>query len=147
MWTQFSWKNSLLGICKILGLFVNPLTADDKYFLLNRDNLEQHFQIQLSHKQKIFSECFFEFSKLWFNFEYFQKKWPSKLMYFWAYRLWKTWLDKRLKSPVSEDSSTSNMVKGPKQIAKLKDITFTIFIDWWEGNSGWKILSERYANS
>ena len=25
-------------ICKILGLFVNPLTSDDKYSLLNRGN-------------------------------------------------------------------------------------------------------------
>ena len=39
LWRQFSWKNSLLVICKTLGLFANPLTADDKYSLLNRDNL------------------------------------------------------------------------------------------------------------
>ena len=25
-------------MCKILGLFVNTLTADDKYSLVNRDN-------------------------------------------------------------------------------------------------------------
>ena len=30
-------------------------------------------------------------------------------MYFWTYRLRKTWLNKCLKSPVSEDPSTSNM--------------------------------------
>ena len=30
---------SLLLICKILGLFVNLLAADEKYSLLNRDNL------------------------------------------------------------------------------------------------------------
>ena len=34
---QLSWKRSLLVIWKILGLFVNTLTADDKYFFLNRD--------------------------------------------------------------------------------------------------------------
>ena len=46
---------SLLMIHKILGLFVNTLTADVKYSHLNKDNLEQPFQIQLSNKQKAFS--------------------------------------------------------------------------------------------
>ena len=35
-------------------------------------------------------------------------------MYFRTYELQKTWLDKCLKSPVSEDPLTSNMVNGPK---------------------------------
>ena len=38
---------------------VNTLTADDKYFLLNRENLWQHLQIQLSQKAKTFSQSFF----------------------------------------------------------------------------------------
>ena len=33
-------------------------------------------------------------------------------MYFRNYRLRKTWLKKSLKSPLSEDPSTSNMLKG-----------------------------------
>ena len=45
LWRQLSWKRSLWMICKILGLFVNPLTADNKYSLLNRNNLFQHFQM------------------------------------------------------------------------------------------------------
>ena len=44
------------------------------------------------------------------------KKWPSSLMFFWDYRLWKTWLDKSLKSPVSEDPVTSSMVNGRKTV-------------------------------
>ena len=32
-------KVSLLEVCKILGPFVNTLTADDKFFLVNRDHL------------------------------------------------------------------------------------------------------------
>ena len=44
----------LLVICKFLRLFVNFMTADDKYSLLNRDNLIQHIQMQLSKKQKNF---------------------------------------------------------------------------------------------
>ena len=35
-------------------------------------------------------------------------------MYFRNYGLRKKWLDKCLKSPASEDPSTSNMVNGPK---------------------------------
>ena len=58
---QFSWKKSLLVICKILGLFVNTPNADDKYSVLNRDTLLQHLQMQLSQKQKTFSEYFFTF--------------------------------------------------------------------------------------
>ena len=45
---------SLLVIFKILGLFLEKLTLDDKYTLLNRDNLLKHLQMQLSQKQKLF---------------------------------------------------------------------------------------------
>ena len=57
-------------------------------------------------------------------------------MFFCTYGLWKTWLDKGLKSPVSEDPSTSNMVNRLKHCPKLKDSTFIIFIDLCEGNPG-----------
>ena len=40
---------------------VNKLTADDKHYLLHRDNLAQRIQMQLSHKQKTFSGFFFVF--------------------------------------------------------------------------------------
>ena len=42
---------SPLAIYKILGLFINVLTADDKYSLLIRDNLAQPIQLQLSKKK------------------------------------------------------------------------------------------------
>ena len=51
-------------IRKILGLFVNALTADDKYFVLNRNNLLQDLQMQLSQKQKHFFNFFFHFRNL-----------------------------------------------------------------------------------
>ena len=60
--------------CKILGLFVNTLPVDDKYSLLNRDNLAQPIQMQLSQKQKTFLESFSVFFKYKLNFEHFQKK-------------------------------------------------------------------------
>ena len=51
----------------------NPLTAYDKYSLLKKVNLLQHFEMQLSQTQKIFSQFFFPFSKFRFNFQLFQK--------------------------------------------------------------------------
>ena len=50
------------------------MTADDKYSLLNRDNLTQPIRTPLSQKQKAFSECFFAFSKSALNLQHFQKK-------------------------------------------------------------------------
>ena len=48
-------EKSLLVIHKILIVFVNTLTADDKHYLLNKDNLTQPIQMQLYQKQKTFS--------------------------------------------------------------------------------------------
>ena len=53
-----SWKISLLLICQILGLLVEALAADKKYRILNRDNLTIPIQMQLSEKEKTFSELF-----------------------------------------------------------------------------------------
>ena len=55
-------------------MFVNTLTADDKYSPLNRDNLRQPIRTKLSRKQQAFSEFFLAFSKSKLNFEHFQKK-------------------------------------------------------------------------
>ena len=61
-------------IHKILTLFVNTLTVDEKDYLLNRDNLTQPIQMQLSQKQKTFSEFFFAFLKSILNFKHLPKK-------------------------------------------------------------------------
>ena len=53
--SRLNWKKSLLLICKILGLLVNTLAADEKYPVLNRDNLTILIQMQLSEKEKTFS--------------------------------------------------------------------------------------------
>ena len=50
------------------------MTADDKYSLLNRDNLTQPIPTRLSQKQKASSEFFLAFSKSTLNFEHLQKK-------------------------------------------------------------------------
>ena len=68
-------------------------------------------------------------------------------MYFWTYGLKKTWLDKCLKSRVSEDLWASNMVNWPKHCLNLNDSTFTIFIYNCERNPVGASLSELYAKS
>ena len=51
---QLSWKKSLLLSFQILGLLVNTLAADDKYPVLNRDNLTIPILMQISQKEKNF---------------------------------------------------------------------------------------------
>ena len=57
---------------KISKLFVNTLTAHDKYPLLNRGILQERIQMQLSKKQKDFSELFCAFFKFTLNFKHVQ---------------------------------------------------------------------------
>ena len=59
---------------QILGLLVNTLAADEKYPLVKRDSLTIKFQMQLSQKQKTFSEFFAAFLKSTINFKHFEKK-------------------------------------------------------------------------
>ena len=59
LWRQLSRKKSFLVLCKKLRLFVNTLTADDKYSLHNRENLMQAVQMPLSQKEKRILSIFF----------------------------------------------------------------------------------------
>ena len=59
---------------KILRLFVNALTADDKHYLLNRDNLTLPIQMHIYQKRKTFSELYFAFQKSILNFKHFPKR-------------------------------------------------------------------------
>ena len=55
------------------------MDADDKYPFLNREKLTIPIQMQLSQKQKIFSEFFAAFLKLRLNLEHFGRKYdPHK---------------------------------------------------------------------
>ena len=69
-----SLKKSLLEISKTLDLFVNLLTSDGRYSFLNRDNLTQPIQMQLSQQQKLFSKFVSAVLKSRLNFEQFQNK-------------------------------------------------------------------------
>ena len=59
---------------QLLGLLVNTLAADEKYPLLNRDNLAIPIQMQLSQKQKTFAQFLAEFFKFISNFKIFEMK-------------------------------------------------------------------------
>ena len=61
LWIQLTCEKSLLRTCKISRYFPNTLTADNKFSLLKGDNLRQPIQMQLSRKQKIFSDIFSAF--------------------------------------------------------------------------------------
>ena len=71
---QLTFKKFLLVILKISRLLPNTLSADGKYSILNRNNLTQPIQRQLSRKEKTFSQFVFAFLKSSINFEHFQKK-------------------------------------------------------------------------
>ena len=57
-----------------MGLVVKTLAADEKYPVLNRDNLTIPNQMQLSEKQKKISQFLGVFLKCILNFKYFEKK-------------------------------------------------------------------------
>ena len=74
LWRQLTYKKSLSVTCKISRLFPSTLSAYGKYSLLNRDNLTQPIQMQLSRKQKTFSEFLSAFLESSLNFNIFKKE-------------------------------------------------------------------------
>ena len=129
-------------VCKTLGLFVNIMTADNKYSALNRQSLTQSIQMQLSRNLKNFGLFFFlHFWNVHQILNMLKKKFTFIAYVFRYYGLQKTWLNKCLKSPVSENSSTSNVVNVPKDCWNLGDSAFNIFIDHYEENLVLKCLS------
>ena len=95
-WPDKSW-DSLLTHCQ-------PM----KSILFLRDNLTIPIQKQLSQKEKSFSEFLRAFLKSRLTFIYFDKKMMLTDFVFPKLQSPKSWLDKCLKSSVSEDPSTSN---------------------------------------
>ena len=127
--SQFRWQKSLLLTCKILVLLVNPLAANEKYPVLNRDNLTLPIQMQLSQKQKTFSQFFAAFLKSSLNFKHFEKKMTLIVFAFPKIRTPKTWLDKCVKSPDSEDPWTTNMADMPEHCRYLHRGIFIMLND------------------
>ena len=72
-----SCKKSALVRSKILGLFVNTLTAEYTYSRRNMQTFTQQVETPLSWKQMIFSGFFITFLKSTWNGEHFQQKGES----------------------------------------------------------------------
>ena len=77
-----SWKKSALVWSEILRLFLNTLTAHNKYSRCNVHNFAQEVQTPLSQKWKNFGWFFITFLKCASNLEHFQKKdeYPSLII-------------------------------------------------------------------
>ena len=71
---KLSWKKSQSVLYKTLRLFVNALTADDKYSGGNMQNLPQQFQTPLSREQKLFADFLFHFWNVHEIYIIFKKK-------------------------------------------------------------------------
>ena len=72
------WKMSPLVLGEILGVFVNTLTDDSVYPVQGFENLQRAIQMQLSEKQKTFSELFVPFLNSTSNFKHFEKKYDRQ---------------------------------------------------------------------
>ena len=69
--SQLSWKKSLLLTCKILVLLVNTLAVDDKYPVLNKENLLIPIQMELFQKQETFPQELAPILQSGLNLKYF----------------------------------------------------------------------------
>ena len=69
-----SWKKSALVRSKILGQFLNTLSAEYTYSRRNMQTLTQQVQTPLSLKLKSFSGFFIAFPESTWNGEHFQRK-------------------------------------------------------------------------
>ena len=86
------------------------MTANYEYSHSNTENLPLPVQMQLSKKLWTFFQFFIAILQSPLNFKHFEKKWASRLKYFWSYRLPKTCLLKCIKGLVSENSLPVNVL-------------------------------------
>ena len=127
-------EKSLLVSVNVLRLFVNTLTADDKYSLISKDNSIQTIQKHLFQKRNILSEFFSAFFESALNFEHFQTKMILIAYVFAKLPTPKNALDKCLKAPVWDAYSTDDMGKWRTHWFNLNESVFIILIDHCEFN-------------
>ena len=101
---------------EILGVFVNTLTADDKYPVRDCENLAFLIQTPLSEKEKTFSQFFVRFLEVSASFKDFEKNMIVIANVVPILRTVKTWLDHSLKSRVSDLPLIVNMLECPKPL-------------------------------
>ena len=140
IWDKLSWKKSALVRSKILGLFVNMLTAEYTYSRRNMQTFTQQVQTPLPLKQKPFSRFFFAFLKYTWNGEHFQKKGESSsLSISEIIDSKKGALIKCLKSLTSEQLSVINLLTSSNHCSNLHGTTIILFFHEsginWAGKS------------
>ena len=151
IWDKLSRKKSALVRSKILGLFVNTLTAEYTYSRRNMQTFTQHIQTPLSLKQKTFSGFFIAFLKSTWNGEHFQKKGESSSLSSSSIseiidsksggylRAWKALLKEQL--------SVINLLTGSKHCLNLHGTTIILFFLWiWDKLSMKKSALVRSGN-
>ena len=120
--------------CEILRHFVNTFTADDFYSLNTSETLLQPIYCKCKHlkNKTLFLKYLLHFWNLHDFWPLWGKRWPSDLIYFRNYGVWKMCLDKCLEIPILEHPSIVNMLKGPKHMGNLHDRTFIFWakITW-----------------
>ena len=104
-----------IGVSGMRNLFPNTLSANSRYSLHNRDNLTESIEMQLSRKQKTFSEFFSAFLKASLNFNIFKEKKMTLIAdIFPKLRTTKSLVRSILKKPVPRDPSERNMANATK---------------------------------
>ena len=96
--------------------------------------------MQLSPNRKILPQSFSAFPESTENFEYFEKKRASEVIFFWNYIMQKAGLLKSLKSLVLEHWWTVNILKCPKHHLHLHGSIFVMFLGLSEKKSALKFL-------
>ena len=74
LWGEMIWEISPLLKLEFLGILFNTFTGNDMCPLRDCQDLKFPIQMQLSQKQKKFSEVFFLFMESSSNFNHFRKK-------------------------------------------------------------------------
>ena len=120
---------------KILGLFVNKLTAEYKNSRRNMQTFTQQVQTPLSLKQKIYSGFFISFLKSTWNVEQFQKNGESSSLSISEIVHSKRGGLKCLKSVNSEQLSVINLLTGSKHC--LNPYGTTIILFFHESGINW----------
>ena len=104
-----------IGVSGMRNLFPNTLSANSRYSLHNRDNLTESIEMQLSRKQKTFSEFFSAFLKASLNFNIFKEKKMTLIAdIFPKLRTTKSLVRSILKKPVPRDPSERKMANATK---------------------------------
>ena len=116
------------GIGKSPSYWNAKSAGDEKYPVLNRDNLTVPIQMQFSKKQKNFSLFISAFLKLRLNFKHFQKK-DDPQSFCISDITDSENVVRSMSSLVSEHPLTSNMVNVTKHCWNMHHSTIIIFID------------------